>query len=328
MRDFINHPIFICGHPKAGTSLITSLLDGHPNILAYPEETLFFRRFLPAAQGKNDEEKIVLAKKLLIHIFEWNQENPPGHQQNYPDRDYSFISFEDVCQQMIEALPDKNDKLADYLDAAILGFGKASNLLTEDMQYWVEKTPYNERYTDKIFSWWPKAKCIHIIRDPRDNFISYKRKHPEWSSKVFVENWLKSGQAGVKNQKEFGKGNYYILRFEDLLMEPERSTQIIAEFLDLLWDNALLEPTRAGSGWQGNSMFAEKYQAISTAPIGRWKELIDPYDLEVIQIFAEDLMADFDYNVVQGDRHNMNLKQRVKILRERISSKLKKNFER
>ena len=82
-------PIFICGHPKAGTSLLTSLLDGHPDLVVYPEETLFFRRFLPAIEGKSDDEKLALADELLIHFFQWNLENPPEHQKDYPDRDYS-----------------------------------------------------------------------------------------------------------------------------------------------------------------------------------------------------------------------------------------------
>ncbi len=318
MTDFINHPIFICGHPKAGTSLITALLDGHPNILVYPEETLFFRRFLPVVQGKSRDEKIDLAKELLIQMFEWNQENPPEHQQNYPDRDYSLISFDDVCQYMVDVLPAQNTRDADFLNAAIIGFGQATNLLTQNKQYWVEKTPYNELYTDQIFDWWPKAKCIHIVRDPRDNFISYERKHPEWTSKVFISNWLRSSRAGLENLEKFGKENYFVLRFEDLLTDPKKFTKQVAQFLKITWDEALLEPTRVGDGWQGNSMFAEKYQSISTAPIGRWKDLIDPFDLEIIQIIGNDLMRLFNYDLVQVDHERMTLKQKLILLREKL----------
>ncbi len=318
MTDFINHPIFICGHPKAGTSLITALLDGHPNILVYPEETLFFRRFLPVVQGKSRDEKIDLAKELLIQMFEWNQENPPKHQQDYPDRDYSLISFDDVCQYMVDVLPAQNTRDADFLNAAIIGFGQATNLLTQNKQYWVEKTPYNELYTDQIFDWWPKAKCIHIVRDPRDNFISYERKHPEWTSKVFISNWLRSSRAGLENLEKFGKENYFVLRFEDLLTDPKKFTKQVAQFLKIAWDEALLEPTRVGDGWQGNSMFAEKYQSISTAPIGRWKDLIDPFDLEIIQIIGNDLMRLFNYDLVQVDHERMTLKQKLILLREKL----------
>lgn len=323
MTEFIENPVFICGHPKAGTSLITALLDGHPNILAYPEETLFFRRFVPAVQGKDYDEKIDIAKKRLINIFEWNQENPPDHQHNFPDRDYSNISLPEVRQHMINALPDKDPNAADFLNAAILGFGLASNLLTKNTRYWVEKTPYNEFYTEKIFDWWPKAKCIHIIRDPRDNFISYNRKHPEWSAKAFITNWTRSSSAGLDNLEKFGKDKYYLLQFEDLLTDPYSSTQQMARFLSVEWDRALLEPTRAGDGWQGNSMFAEKYQSISTAPVGRWKDLIHPFDLEIIQIIGKDIMKNFEYDIVLVDHSSMNLKQNIKILRERLRNKLK-----
>ena len=44
-------PIFICGHPKSGTSLLRSILDSHPEIIVYPEETGFFRRYLPNSDG-------------------------------------------------------------------------------------------------------------------------------------------------------------------------------------------------------------------------------------------------------------------------------------
>ena len=323
MSEFIDNPVFICGHPKAGTSLVTALLDGHPNILAYPEETLFFRRFLPAIQGKDFVERIDLAKKLLIHIFEWNQENPPEHQQNFADRDYSHISFPEVCQHMVDALPDQNPKPADFLNAAILAFGRTTNLLTKNKRYWVEKTPYNELFTENIFKWWPRAKCIHIIRDPRDNFVSYERKHPEWTAKVFITNWNRSTRAGLDNLEKFGKEKYLIIRFEDLLTDPEEITREVANFLDIVWDNALLEPTRAGDDWQGNSMFAEKYRSISTAPIGRWKDLIDPFELEIIQIIGEEIIALYDYDIAEVDRKSMNLKQNLYLLGERFKKKLK-----
>jgi hypothetical protein len=47
LRD---HPVFICGHPKAGTSLVRSILDSHPQLIVYPEETVFFRRYLPGIE--------------------------------------------------------------------------------------------------------------------------------------------------------------------------------------------------------------------------------------------------------------------------------------
>lgn len=325
MASFIEQPIFICGHPKAGTSLITALLDGHPAIVAYPEETLFFRRFLPAIQGKSLNDQIDLARKLLIYFFEWNQESPPEHQQDYPDRDYSNISFEAVYEKMIEALPRQDVKTSDFLNAVIIAFGQVMGLLTKKSKCWVEKSPYNEYYANVIFEWWPNAKCIHIVRDPRDNFISYQRKHPRWNAKVFTWNWVRSTHAGILNYYSYGDERYTLLRFEDLLTDPEKIMRQMAQFLELPWDPALLKPTRAGAQWQGNSMFAEKYQKISTTPLGRWQELIDPFDLAIIQTIGKDVMSALRYECVKIDNQDFDLKQKLSIFREKINSWIKQH---
>ena len=53
MSELRDSPVFIAGHPRSGTSLLRSVLDSHPELVAYPEETSFFRRYLPKAAGKS-----------------------------------------------------------------------------------------------------------------------------------------------------------------------------------------------------------------------------------------------------------------------------------
>ncbi|MBG0787649.1 MAG: sulfotransferase [Anaerolineaceae bacterium] len=318
-----NSPIFICGHPKAGTSLLTSLLDGHPAMVVYPEETLFFRRFLPAIEGKNAEEKLALADELLIHIFQWNQENPPEHQNDYPDRDYSGIDFDQVHEYLRDVIYRGGDSGGDILEAAVMGFGEASGLLTDETRYWVEKSPYNELYSEQIFQWWPGAKCIHVIRDPRDNYVSYKKKHPDWTVKVFARNWICSTKAGLENQHRFGKDRYYVLRFEDLLLNPEPETQKLANFLGLPWDDALLQPTRVGDSWSGNSMFAQTFRSISQDPIGRWKTNTPMKDLVIMQAIARRTMAAVGYLPEKVPLRTFNLEDKLKIIKEKLLSLLR-----
>jgi len=322
MTDFINNPVFICGHPKAGTSLLTALLDGHPAIVAYPEETLFFRRFLPAIEGKAHDDQIALAEKLLIHIFEWTTENPPAHQKDYPDRDYSDLSYQKIKEKMVSHLSKPPSNPAGFLNAAVQAFGEISGLMGAGSQLWVEKTPYNEFHTDRIFRWWSKAKCLHIVRDPRDNFVSYVRKHPDWNAKGFARNWKLSTRAGLANIASFGDQRYRMIRFEDLLTSPDVVMGQIADFLNIKWHDNLLQPTRVGDTWRGNSMFSEKYQAISTAPIGRWQSLITAYDLTILQIICGQLMNELDYLIAKADRKQFTPRQKIEIAREKIIAML------
>jgi hypothetical protein len=66
-------------------------------------------------------------------------------------------------------------------------------------------------------------------------------------------------------------------------------------FLDIDWNDTLTAPTRAGKGWQGNSMFADRFQAISAAPVARWKEKLSQGDAAVIEVMAGALMDRFGY---------------------------------
>jgi len=290
LRD---HPVFICGHPKSGTSLVRAVFDSHPQLIVYPEETVFFRRYLPQAAGLDLEAQLALAERLLIHIFRWNSANPAPDQEGYPDRDYSTIPFEEVRQRMRKIAAQTYRHPGDILSAAVLAFGQPT--ADQDVRWWVEKSPYNEYYAEQIFDWWPQARCIHILRDPRDNFASYSRKHSDWSAEFFAANWNRSTQAGVDNLARYGEQRYRLLRYEDLVSDPENHLRTLAQFLDIDWDASLTAPTRAGEQWSGNSMFANQFEQISAAPIDRWKEKLSPTDAVVIELMTRPLLLAYGY---------------------------------
>jgi protein-tyrosine sulfotransferase len=280
------HPIFICGHPKSGTSLLRSIFDSHPQLVVFPEETVFFRRYLPRAAGLDPEGMLALADQLLIHIFRWNAAHPVPDQEDFPGRDYSTISFDEVHQVMRQLVDQQYRNPGDILSAAVLAFGQVSGQIGPLSRGWVEKSPYNEYFADQIFGWWSAARCIHILRDPRDNYVSYRRKHPDWTPEFFAASWNRSTRAGMQNQERFGMARYLILRYEDLVLSPEKELEKLMVFLQIEWDPALISPTRAGSQWGGNSMFASQFQEISAKPVGRWKDRLAQDDAIVIEIGA------------------------------------------
>lgn len=266
---------FICGHPKSGTSLLLTLLDSHPQLVVYPEESSFFRRFAEQTNGLPIAEKARLAEELILHIFKWNQDNPHPGQADYPDRDYSNVDHERVCNDFSQFLDDFGNEYHHILSSAVIAYGEVSHQLGLNTLRWVEKTPYNEDFAEDIFSWWPDAKCIHIVRDPRDNFSSYRRKQPDWSPISFARSWRQSTQWGWKNQQRYGDRRYLLIRYEDLVEEPEQTIGEIIKFLGIEDDPILRRPTRNGKPWGGNSMFGERYEGVSRNPIGRYKNQLN-----------------------------------------------------
>lgn len=307
-------PVFICGHPKAGTSLLRAVLDSHPQLLVYPEESGFFRRSLPQLEGKDLEAQLELAESSLIHIFNWNRNDPPASQQGFSDRDYSSIPFEQVREIMRHLASLRCDHPGDLLSAAVLAYGITAGLVSPQLRCWVEKSPYNEYHAHKIFSWWPEARCVHILRDPRDNFASYRRKHADWNAEFFSSNWKRSGEMGLKNQQAYGAQRYWFVRFEDLASSPEEYLGRLAEFLHIDWDPTLASPTRAGQPWGGNSMFEDQFQAISTAPLMRWKENLSEVDACTITLMTGSLLKTWHYSAFDTSSLGTRLKAQLRAL--------------
>ena len=312
-------PVFICGHPKSGTSLLRSLLDNHPQLIVYPEETLFFRKFLTLVVGKSYQGQLKLAEEHLIHIFQWNVTNPPAHQVGYPDRDYQrSISFDQVRAHLRAIADRKFDHCGDILSAAVIAYGKTVDILSDSTKSWVEKTTYNEFFIPQIINWWPEVRFIHLVRDPRDNYATYRRKHPEWNSSFFASNWLRSTKIGLQNQKALGSNRYWILRYEDLTSQPEETIKEICSFLTIDDHPSLRIPSRVGKVWKGNSMFPVRFEKISSGPIGRWKKDLDAQDLYIIQSICKLVMRKFDYKLHEKYSPRITLRTQLEVIKTKL----------
>ena len=94
----------------------------------------------------------------------------------------------------------------------------------------------------------------------------------------------------------------------------------VADFLNLPWDDALLRPTRVGDSWRGNSMFADRYQEVSTAPVGRWKEYNNTFDLAMIQAISDKTMDEMEYPLAELEIEKLTLLQRIAIYKEHATA--------
>ena len=286
---------FICGHPKSGTSLLAALFDSHPQLLVYPEETLFFRKLLPKMLDSPKQERIQDAKDWMLRIFHWDPNHPHPTQKDFPGRDYSGIGYDAVSQVFDELVKSSLTREVDLLPCAVIAYGKASQDLTEKTARWVEKSPYNEEYSSLIFNSWPAAKCIHIIRDPRDNYASYMRKHADWTPEVFAFSWLRSTRTGIQNLRFYGPKRYKIVNYEALVRQSEETLRDLAMFLGIEIDDTMLNPTRAGQAWQGNSMFGDRFNGISESSVGRFRKNLAPEVVRRLEKLLYPELEHFDY---------------------------------
>jgi hypothetical protein len=330
LRD---HPIFICGHPKSGTTLLVSLFDSHPQLIVYPNETFFFRGFVPEIRRRDLDEKISLAQRFLLHFFERSFNHSVDQQPIKSSHNQLYLDYVRSCELMSDDTKVNGIRHdGDLLTAAIYAYSRTHDKLSSDTLYWIEKTPYNEHFAELIFKWWPDARCIHIVRDPRDNYVSYMRKHEGLSAEDFSLGWNSSIKVGFNNRKRYGKKNYLVIRYEDLTMNPEKSLAEIIAFLGIRDEEILRMPTSNGIPWEGNSQYGDKFDGISSKPVGRWKQELSSKKIEIIEAICSGPMRTLNYELQNRSRlksiyyvFSWSVKQ-VPALHSDISKLLKQRF--
>src|SRR6185295_11687317 len=54
---------------------------------------------------------------------------------------------------------------------------------------WAEKTPANVAHVARILRHWPRARILHIVRDPRDIYASLVEAKKDGGADAFVARW-------------------------------------------------------------------------------------------------------------------------------------------
>jgi len=145
----------------------------------------------------------------------------------------------------------------------------------------------------------PQAKIIHTIRDPRDRYASVRKRFGGDNPRLGASTarWLSSINAARRNMQKYPE-NYLIIRFEDLVSDPEKLCREICEFIGEEYDPIMLtmEGANRYKNSGGNSSFGKIAPgSISTKPVGRFKQVLSGSEIAFIQLFTRKIMKEFKY---------------------------------
>ena len=96
------------------------------------------------------------------------------------------------------------------------------------------------RHFDLIPYLFPKAKLIHLIRDPRD--VARSSIGMGWAGNVYygVDHWIETEKSWKRLQKKIAPEQFLELRFEELILSPEIILQRICEFIGVPYSGSML----------------------------------------------------------------------------------------
>jgi len=279
LPDFDNRPVFVVGHRKTGTTLLLALLDGHPQLVALPGESNHFLTFLPRFGALPSDRIAAEAQRWWMLRLISPSGIPPfwalGRPWELPHDPYARFSRR--LLELAAANPDRD----------VLGLAAVAISAGEPVA-WVEKTPGQEHVLDAILERYPEARFVHLVRDPRSVAAAIARLDRATGQETdMVEIGLtvrRSFAAAERNARGLGESRYFVLRYEDLLKDPEATMHGMAAFLGIGWSDSLLVPTVGGVEATSNSAWAERKVTgrIEGGRLDLWRDELDDRSAELV----------------------------------------------
>jgi hypothetical protein len=212
---------FLVGCPRSGTTLLQSLLFGHPDVMSCPE-TFFF---VNAMNTDGKLHRLGLASRGMRRgvdaLAELGLLEPRGRQPRPIPR------TERGCA----------DLFTRALDAATSRAGKA---------LWIEKTPSHVHRVDAIERYVPRAAFVHMIRQGAAAVASLHdvtQRHPAaWGGPRDVEACMLRWKEDVRlSMTHSGKPNHAFVAYEDLVGDTRAVVGRLCRFLGLRDDPSTRE---------------------------------------------------------------------------------------
>ncbi len=240
---------FVVGMAKSGTTWLMRLLDAHPEILCKGEGRFFGGEY----------------RREILAQMETNQQ---------PSSLYNALLNSEYLRLWIERSVWSRDGDADLhldnLTRLATAYFLTEQLLKSGKKIVGDKTPLlGRKYVEEISTIFPEAKVVHIIRDGRDQAVSFMhqqgnrakrgsihrlsskelskseayRKNPqellEAGEGMFAEktlrrsarNWAVKVSEAVEQGSALLGTNYTEVRYEDLLEHPQEEAKRLFEFL-------------------------------------------------------------------------------------------------
>ena len=151
-----------------------------------------------------------------------------------------------------------------------------------------EKTPAHLYYVDELLEWFPDARVIHCMRDPRAIHVSELRRRTEHAvgfpyrqltavpalmERFVLLEVVWAWARAVHRHRVLADrypGRYRLLRFEDLVARPRATLDGLCDFLGVTAEPRMLEQKVTSRGARVGSA------GFDAAAAERWRERIDP----------------------------------------------------
>lgn len=269
------NPVFIVGMPRSGTTLLAGMLNAHPDLAIGPETgfcTQFWRNGI-CSDALNESKRRAWIDTLVnsdaVKDAKLSDSTMAQLERRFQTHGTTYVATLDIWMQTIATEHGKTR--------------------------WGEKTPRHIEHVPRLLRWFPNARVVCIVRDPRD--VHHSLNRVKWDAESALEHAFRWRAYALTARRLERDPRVAVIRYEDLVTDPERALAAVCQHVALEFDPLMLQPQNAPATfnparepWKQNNL-----NAIDSSRAWQWKHRASGPDRVMIEAVCSRVMTGYGY---------------------------------
>ena len=180
--------------------------------------------------------------------------------------------------------------------------------LKQQKPRWGEKTPMHYKNVNRLLEWYPEARVIWMLRDPRAVVASLIKM--DWADSrdyVNAQLWRYSIHSFERHWSKDERVK--LIQYEALVNDPKRVMQGVCRFLDEEYSPDMLSnrserssPIINRKGWAKAHLKAA-LQPINQTAVRKWQFALSPKQIAMVEYITQNKMIKYGYQPITTKRH-------------------------
>jgi hypothetical protein len=264
-------PVFIIGSYRSGTSVLTWCLGQHPNILAL-EETNWIAYL-----------SVYIDNLFLLGTV--NKEHSNLASIGISEEEFNAYfgrSISNFFRENLKKYLEASDRRAVAHPELVSELYQVSRVCGDPKDRWIDGTPENSHFVYGLARLFPKAKFIHILRDPHD--VARSLQHfseaggNDYGEEEAYRTWIRLVSASVQAEAALGPEKIMRVLYSDLNESPELVIGDCLNFIGEPFHSACLLPLKKKINSSGSGEWSATFRPTQT-------DTMPPYHREASQLY-------------------------------------------
>ena len=286
-QEFTERPVVLLATERSGSNLLRSIIDAHSDATApHPLETAYpWRNIESPGDLSPADRRAVLRDTLINKQF--------SHHPNVAPLDVTSL------HERLESVTHKS-----FLTVQELLYSEYAR--TVGASTWVTKDPSVWGYLDELREYYDGLRVVYLVRDARDVALSFRTSNVGQSHPYFSAVRWREEQADGRDLLDSAFGdNVHLIRYRDLLREPERIVASLCSFLDLEYEPEMLyfyESENARDAADSAQAFENLSVPIKSDNFGKFRDRLSRPEIALVEKVAGTQLESFGFDLVTDER--------------------------